>query len=156
MRLRETLRLLQEQLQQIEPILQAVAYCIQFPSDSPSATPEGHLEKQEWEETNEAMNEQRQEFFVLFKNTAKLSLELTVKFVGQQLREHFQPQSSFEVNALSVMQTEQCKVARICWKNPINLSILNAQQIRIYNLLPHSFYQVLKRMVRLQAYAFAF
>ncbi len=65
--------ILHGQMQQIKPILEAVAYCIQYPSDSPAIAPEGFREKQEWDETNEIMNEQRQDFFVLFKNTAKLS-----------------------------------------------------------------------------------
>ena len=91
--------IVQEQLQQIKPILEAVAYCIQYPSDSPAIAPEGFREKQEWDETNEIMNEQRQDFFVLFKNTAKLSLELTANFVGQQLQEKLQSSSPFQASA---------------------------------------------------------
>lgn len=83
-------------MQQIEPILKAAAYCIQYPEDSPEVAPESFREKQEWEETNEIMNDQRQEFLVLFKNTAKLSLELTANFVGQQLQEKLQPLSPFQ------------------------------------------------------------
>lgn len=86
----------QEQLRQIEPILQAVAFCIQYSSDSPAVAPKGFRERQEWADANEAMDEQRQDFFILFKNTAKLSLELTVKFLGQQLRENLQQPSTFQ------------------------------------------------------------
>ncbi len=88
---------MQEQLQQIQPILQAVAFCIQYSADSPAIAPTGFRERQEWADANEAMDEQRQDFFILFKNTAKLSLELTVKFLGQQLRDNLQQPSSFQV-----------------------------------------------------------
>lgn len=88
---------MQAQLAQIEPIFQAVAHCIQHPDDSPMVAPEGFRERQEWEEANEIMEEQRQEFLNLFKNTAKLSLDHTVKFVGEQLRKNLQLTSSFQV-----------------------------------------------------------
>lgn len=95
---------MQEQLQQIEPILQAVAFCIQYPSDSPAVAPKGFRERQEWADAHEAMDEQRQDFFILFRNTAKLSLELTVKFLGQQLRENLQQSSTFQAR-MALMRT---------------------------------------------------
>ena len=106
---------MQAQVQQIEPIFQAVAYCLQYPSDSPAVAPDNFRERQEWEEANEVMEEQRQEFFVLFKNTAKLSPELTVKFVGQQLREGLQQASSFEARACNCILRSIFELRVLLW-----------------------------------------
>ena len=43
------------------------------------------------------LQERRQEFFVLFKNVAKLSLDMTVKFVSQQLQSKLHPQTPVQV-----------------------------------------------------------
>jgi len=45
----------QAQLQQIEPVFQAVAFCIQYPGDAPAVLPAGFKDRQEWEETFQVM-----------------------------------------------------------------------------------------------------
>ena len=92
---------MQAQLQQIEPVFQAVAYCIQYPADALSVLPAGFKDRQEWEETDQVMQERRQEFFVLFKNMAKLSLDMTVKFVSQELQSKLHPQTPVRVGSSS-------------------------------------------------------
>jgi len=50
------------------------------------------------------LQERRQELFVLFKNVGKLSLDLTVEFVSQQLQAKLQPQTPFQVTPPSVSE----------------------------------------------------
>ena len=91
---------MQSQLQQIDPILQAVTLCVQYPEDSPALAPQGYKEKQDWEATYEIMLEQRGEFFQLFKNVAKLQPEKTTAFLRQQLEQKLTSQSTFQVDQI--------------------------------------------------------
>ena len=61
--------------------------------------PVSEPEKSEWEETAETLAERRQEFFVLFKNLAKLSPDLAAAFLGAQLQQKLAPNASFVVHS---------------------------------------------------------